>query len=140
MVKRLVTRNMVQTRWKKSATNWEPLSETRESGVPYLNTQSLTKAIATSSVLMRLSGVTCVNFEKRSVITRRNLYPAFDVGSGPKMPIATHFSGFVGGNRRITVQQVRLDFCYYYVKLRIAVSRIIVSTNLHFAYYNRNSA
>jgi hypothetical protein len=95
-----------QTARKNFAANCAPLSVRIYRGGPYENTQALQNSFATLSAVIVLSGPVRVNFENRSVITNKNLFPCSFLGRGPRMSMDTYSHGDdVGKNFR---KEVRL--------------------------------
>ena len=61
-----------QTAWKNFSANFFSLSDINVLGGPYLKTYDSTNATAAVQASNLRKGTTCVNFEKRSDMTRRN--------------------------------------------------------------------
>lgn len=72
-------------RRKNFEPNCAPLSVSTGSGAQYLNIQMSANFLATVWVYIFLSGITCVHFQKKSVMTSRDLLVLLHLGSFPKI-------------------------------------------------------
>jgi hypothetical protein len=83
---------------KNFAENCAQLSVSAYRGGPYAKTQCSQNAFAMARAEMTRSGTVRVNLEKRTVMTSRNLFPCYVLGSGSRISRETYSRGSAAGN------------------------------------------